>query len=67
MAVDVECKGGGGVLLPFALQTFENFQFDKYLSLNKARSPVWHIPSEDGQGCSKAGGILLALGLPTNV
>ncbi len=53
-AADVEDKGGGGVILSFALQAFDAFQCNKYLSLNKVRSPVWHILSEDEQGCSRA-------------
>ncbi len=60
-AADVECKGGGGVIFPFALQALGTFQCDKYLSLNRARLPVWHISSEDGQECNRAGGTLLAL------
>ncbi len=59
-AADVECKGGGRVLLPFALQAFETFQCDKNRSLDRVRLPVWHIPSEDGQGCNRVGGTLLA-------
>ncbi len=59
-SIDVEYKEGEGNFLKFAWQASFTLQFDSDLHLNKAELPVRHRPSEDGQGCSRAGGTLVA-------